>query len=264
MKRKYKFSILISGSLILIITSVLYFAYYRVRRGVILYTGVSLVRTINIQSPYFWVPQWVDSAIKISDKDISPIGMINAQVLDKESVEATEYGRYDYLLLKVNAIRDRTGIYLFKNKPLAVGNIIQLRFPKTNVFAYIQTLDEQRPISSYKKVRILTRFKEIEPFKESWIKIGNEVKNSKGETIAKVIDKTTTLATKEVNTASGNIVVGTNPIKRDVDVLVELLVKELDGIYYFTDTYKIKPNEQVFIPWPTGHLTHYILSVEPF
>lgn len=263
MKKKFKIIYLIVGSLLLVLITLLYFFYYNIRRRVTLFTDVSLVRTINIQEPYFWQPYWVDSAINISDKDISPLGSINAEVLDKESIEAGEYGRYIHLLLKIEAIRDRTGVYLFKNKPLAVGNIIQLRFPKTNIFAYIKTINEQKPKPSYKKVRVLTRFKEIEPVMESWMQPGNEVKNNKGEIIARLIDKTTTIARKEVNTALGSIVVGTNPIKRDVDVLVELLVKEIDDQYYFTDTYKIKPNEQVFIPWSTGHLTHFIISVVP-
>ena len=204
----------------------------------------------------------MDSAITIGDKDINPLGGVNAEVVDKLSVEAIEYGRYVYLLLKIDATRDRSGVYLFKNKPLAVGNIIQLRFPKTTVYAYIQSLDEVSPQPNYKKVQAVTRFKEIEPFMDEWIREGNEVKNNKGETIARVVRKTSSVARREVHTAAGSIVVGTNPIKRDVDVTLELLVKELEGQLYFTDTYKIKPNESVFIPWPSGQLSHYIISVE--
>lgn len=130
--KKFRLSILIGISLVLVVGALLYFAYYRVRRRVVLYTGVSLVKTINIQTPYFWVPHWVDTVLTVADKDVNPLGGINAEVTDKESVEAVEYGRYVYLLLKIDATRDRSGVYLFKNKPLAVGNIIQLRFPKNN------------------------------------------------------------------------------------------------------------------------------------
>lgn len=263
MKIKLNSGVLILCSLALVAVTIIYFAYFRLSRREILYAGVALVKTINVQEPFFWQPQWLDATINVSDKDISTLGRVNAEIIDKESVEAESYGRYIHLLLKVEAIHTRTGEYQFKNKPLAVGNIIQLKFPKNSFYAYVQTLGEKKPDIKKRRVRVMTIFKEVEPYLESWIKVGNEVKNNKGEIIAKVVEKTTNQTRKEVHTASGQIVAATNPLKKEVYVALEILVKEEDGQLYFTDTFKVKPNEQIFVPWPSGKLYHYIISVEP-
>ena len=62
-------------------------------------------------------------------------------------------------------------------------------------------------------------------------------------------------------TDTGRIVAMVDPLKRDMEATIEILVKEIEGEYYFQDLSKVKVNQSVFIPWNEGDLNHSIRSI---
>ncbi len=235
--------------------SLLYFLYFRVRNQAEVYVGLSVMRGINIpvNTVYNWVPNWLDESLTIGDQEISPLGGLNAVVLDKESYEAAYYGKYVYLLLKVNAIKDRSGIYLFKNKPLSVGASIDLKLAKTQISGLVTYVGSEKPVYEYKKLLVKLNGLNAEWWIGDAVKIGSVIKNSKGDQIAKVIAKKVVSAGGSLITADRN--------KRDIEVTVEILVKKIDDNYFFSETQKVKVDEQFFLPLPEGSLNLPIASV---
>lgn len=248
-------NLLILAVLFLLGFAILYFLYFRARNQAEVYVGVSVTRGANIpiSAIYNWVPNWLDESISIGDQEISPLGGLNAVVLDKESYEASFYGKYIYLLLQINAIRDRSGIYLFKNKPLSVGAPIDLKLSKAQISGLVTYVGNEKPKYEYKKLRVKISGLNAEWWVGDAIKVGSVIKNSKGDEIAKAINKRVSQASGSLITADRN--------KRDIEVTVELLTKKIDGNHFFAETQKVKVDENLFLPFPEGSLNLPITSV---
>lgn len=254
--RKYaKVNIFIIAVLFLLGFSLLYFLYFRARNQADVYVGLSVTRGANIpvNAIYNWVPNWLDNAIEVDDREISPLGGLNAVVLDKESYEASFYGKYVYLLLKINAIKDRSGIYLFKNKPLSVGSPVDLKLTKAQISGLVTYVGNEKPKYEYKKLLV-----KLKGLKEDWwigdaIKIGSVIKDNKEEEIVRV-------TSSKVSPAGGSLL-NIDPNKSDVEVTVELKVKEVDNNYFYAETQKVKVDENLFLPFKEVSLNLPITSV---
>ncbi len=235
--------------------AILYFLYFRARNQVEVYVGLSVTRGSNIpvSAIYNWVPNWLDNAVTVGDQEVSPLGGLNAVVLDKESYEASFYGKYVYLLLKINTIKDRSGIYLFKNKPLSVGASIDLKLSKAQISGLVIYIGDEQPIYEYKKLLVKVTGLSSEWWMGDAIKIGSVIKNNKGEEIAKVISKKVSLASGSLITVDRN--------KRDVEATVELKVRKVDETYFFAETQKVKVDENLFLAFPEISLNLPIISV---
>ena len=125
----------------------------------------------------------------------------------------------------------------------------------------VLSMENKTPIYKYKILVLDTIFKEIDPWRTEMVPEGSLIKNNKGMTIAKFISKKISLAELSGQNDRGQRVVTIDPLKRDMDVRIEILVKEIDGEYYFQDLSKVKANQSVFIPWNEGDLNHFIRSI---
>lgn len=248
-------NVFILAVLFLLGFSLLYFLYFRQRNQAEVYVGLSVTRGVNIpvNTVYNWVPNWLDESLVVGDREISPLGGLNAVLLDKESYEAVYYGRYVYLLLKINAIKDRSGVYLFKNKPLSVGTLIDLKLSKAQIQGLVTYVGNDKP--KYETVKLKVKLVGLDT--DYWIgeaiKVGSVIKNTKGEEIAKIISREMSAADGSLLTADRN--------KRKLDVLAELTTKKIDDNYFFSENQKVKVGEQLFLPFREGSLNLYIASV---
>lgn len=235
--------------------SLLYFLYYRQRNQAEVYVGLSVTRGINIpiSGPYNWIPYWLADSINVGDNEISPLGGLNAVVLDKEIYEASFYGKNVYLLLNVNAIKDRSGIYLFKNKPLSVGAPIDLKLSKAQITGLVTYVGNEEPKYEYKKLQVKVSGLDAEWWIGDAIKIGSIIKNSKGEEIAKVISKNVSPASGSPLTADRN--------KRNIEVTVDIMTKKINDNYFYAETQKVKVDELLFLPFKETSINFPISSI---
>lgn len=256
MKKYFKnLNLFILAVLFLLGFALLYFLYFRQRNQAEVYVGLSVTRGVNIpvNAVYNWVPNWLDESLKIGDQEISPLGGLNAVVLEKESYEASFYGKYVYLLLKLNTIKDRSGIYLFKNKPLSVGAPIDLKFTKVQIQGLVTYVGYVKPNYDYKKLRV-----ELSGLNAEWwigdaIKIGSVIKNRKGEKIAKVLSK------KIMPPSGAPLTIDRS--RQNIEVTVEILAKLIDDNYFFSETQKVKVDENLFLPLKEGSINLPVSSV---
>jgi len=253
--------------LVLLGFALLYFLYFRVRNQAEVYVGVSVTRGVNIpvSAIYNWIPNWLDNAIAVGDKEISPLGGLTAVVLEKESYEASFYGKYVYLLLKLNAIRDRSGIYLFKNKPLSAGALIDLRLSKAQISGLVTYVGTERPKYQVEKLKVTLYGKAVDNWIADNLKVGAEITDNKKQIIAKVLDKqiksAASLATLLQDPSTGRSIVTYDNTQRDLQVTVELLAKKIGGIYFYAEMQKVKAGEILFLPFKEVTLNLPITSV---
>lgn len=241
--------------------ALLYFLYYRQRNQADLYVYVSVAR-LPAQSQAVLVPYWISESINTGDKDMSPISGANAIVLDKRVYDATTYGKYLFLLLKVKAIKDRSGIYLFENKPLLVGDSIDLKLTKAHVYGLVMTIGDQPPQFQYKKLKIKLEGKSVYPWVADSININSKITDGKGQEIAKIIGKKIDIAQITVNTASGVSLTSYDNLKRDIEVDIELQVKMVGNDNYFMDIQRIRVGEEPTFYFPDGILNFPIVKVD--
>lgn len=262
-KRYSKLNLFIVFVLLLGGVSFLYFFYYRVRTQVNIYVAVTLLRPPNLptQAPFNWVPYWIGEGIHIGDRDVTPLGGVTAIVVEKETSEGPAYGQYVYLLLEARVVKDRSGVYLFKNKPLSTGGVIDLKLTTTQLQGLITYVGKEPPKYEYKTITLTVKSREVEPWVADNLKIGSAILNSKGEIIAKVIDRKVTPAEVRVDTAGGSAVVSYDKRKRDLEITVEVSAKKIDSVFYFSEIQKIKTNEYLFLPFEEITLNYPISAI---
>lgn len=243
-----------------------YFLYHRQRSQAVIYATISLVRPLNtnLNIPYNSVPFWLADSISDKDKDTSLLGGINAEVVSKTSYETQTYGKTAILLLKIAAVRDRSGIYLFKNKPLLVGSLIDLNLTKTQVTGLLTSVSLKPPNFDYEKLRLTVKVRQIDQKSADGLKIGDTIVDNQGREIAKVIDKNVSrvaFSGVRIDANTGQLTDLYEPNQIDMEVTVDIMAKKNNETYFFMEIQKIKANEPVYIPFKGLSLNGQITSV---
>ncbi len=263
--RKYKnfnnLNFFIIAVLMLLGFALLYFLYYRQRNQADVYVTVSVTR-LPSQLQSVIVPYWISESIDKEDKDMNPISGVNAIVVDKSVNDASTYGKYVFLLLKIRAVKDRSGIYLFKNKPLLVGDNIDLKLTKAHIYGLVMTIGDHPPQFQYKKLKIKLKEESVDPWVADSVNLNSKIIDDKNQEIAKIIGKKVDIAKVRVNTASGATVISYDNLKRDIEIDIELQVKIVSNDYYFMDIQRIRVGEKPTFYFPDGILNFNIVKVD--
>lgn len=261
-KRYSSINIFIFIILILLGLSVFYFLYYRYKNQVEIYISLTLIKPRAVEGSNYTIPYWMSNAIQVGDKDINPFGKVEAAVIDKESYDDTGNGQRVYLIVKASVVRDRSGKYIMKNKPLSSGQIIKLELTSVpEVYGLVTFMDEKPPAFEYKKMTVVTKWRGIEKWTAENIKVGNTIVNNKKQIIARIIEKKDFPAEVRSDTAYGKAVVSYDQIKRDVEITIELRVRKINDSYYFFDEDKIKVNEKIVLPFKEVSIYPLVSSI---
>lgn len=255
-------SILILAVLVMLLFSFTYFLYHRFRSQAAVYIFVNLrplAQTGGNQNPS--TPYWLDQAVKIGDKELSSFGKADAEVIDKESYEGPSYYKNVYLELKIDAVRDRSGVYLFKNKPLSVGGTVDFRMPREQFQGFILSIGDRLPNYKFAEITFESTFKGLIPVTADNLQAGEYLTDQKGKILARVLDKKISPAEVRADTSAGEAKVSYDNTKRDMVITATVLVKEIEGNYYFEETQIVRQNESINIPWKSGVLGHWITKI---
>ena len=261
--KKYfkKLNIFILIVLFLLGFSLLYFLYSRARSQADVYVKVALYRGQSNSIPY-----WLNQAINVGDKELSPLGGLNVEVYDKFSFAWGGQNEMAFLLLKVNTIKDRTGIYLYKNKPLLVGGSIDLKLPKAQVSGNVIQIEDHQITDEYNKVTITVLGKGTDVWISNNLKNGSSIVDNKGRILAKVTEVKSTQLTsigtlvRDENTNKAIMIFDNN--ERDIEANVDLLVRKTENYYFFGETQKVKVGEQISLPFKEVTLNAPITSIK--
>jgi hypothetical protein len=202
------------------------------------------------------------NSINAGDKEVNPFGKIIATVVKKDAYEAYYYGQNVYLLLKVQANQDKTGILLYKNKPLVVGGNLDLKLSKSVLTGTIIYVGNKPQDVKIKKLIVKAKAKYIDFWITDGINIGDSIIDNNNVRIAKIIDKTVNFAEARSDTSNGQARVTYDTIKRDLDLKIEITVKNIKEINYFMETQKVKINEWLNFPFPSELINAVITEIK--
>lgn len=250
----------------LIFLSFLYFFYYRQRNQVEVFVSVMLVNKLPdnpVDQNAYIIPRWIGESIKEGDRDASPLSGINAKVLEKKEYDGWSFGKFVSLLLKTKVIKDKAGTYLFKNKPLLVGSIIDLKLTNTQIQGLVTDINEAFPETKKEKLTV-----ELKGEKDAWIadavKVGSTILGSKGEVEVKIIDKKVSQVTSSgmrYEGSSGKFISTEGMDIKKIEVAVEIITDKIGQDNYYGNLRKIKVNEWLYLPFKEVNLSLPISSV---
>jgi hypothetical protein len=266
MKKLKNLNLFILIVLFLIGFSLLYFLYYRTRSQADIYVRIGLRASGSLQDPIFVIPFWIDEAVSIGEKEFSPLSTFNAEVYDKTSSSWYGSDRIVNLYLQVKANRDRSGIYLYKNKPLSVGSSIDLKLPKVQTQGTVIQMANEKIDTQYVKLKVGILGKGTDYWTANNIKIGSTILDNKKNILAKVLSvrtsSSTTMGTlvRDANTNKAVMVFDSN--ERDVEAQIEILVEKIGDEYYFGSNQKVRVGEQITLPFKEVVIHAPITSIE--
>lgn len=263
-KKYSKYNLFILAVIFLLGFSIFYFLYYRVRSKVEIYFTVSLRQ--SLQSTSNWIPMWISDSINTGDRDASAVSGINAVVVDKETYSSSSYGDNVYLTLKANAIRDRSGTYLLKNKPLLVGSNIDLKLNKAQVYGVVTYIGDSFPKYEKKKLVVKVKGTQLESWIIEAVKIGSLIKNSKDEEEVKVVDKKVYSSSPigmRYEAQTGRFVYSSDSERADLELTLEIMATKIGEEYYYAQVQRVKVNEWLTLPFNEVTINAPITSVSP-
>lgn len=258
-------NILIVAVLLILSASIFYFVYYRFRNQQDAYVSVMLVKPPSVIGPnipynYYWVPYWIGNSIDTGDKEITPLGATDAIVVDKNSYDSFYNGQFVSLILKIRAIRDRSGTLLYKNKPLVSGAVLDVKLTKAQISAQVTGIDVKPPEFEYKTLTIVLKGRQVESQIVDELKVGDEIVDNHGTIIAKVLDKKVSSAQMSLAGGRSNIVY--DPDTKDFLVTIEIKAKKIEDSFYYSEVQKIKANEYIYLPFKNLAVYYLIISVK--
>lgn len=205
-----------------------------------------------VQSPR--PPSWLVDSIKKGSMELSFSGKKIAEVL---AVKSYEEGADKVVILTVRLVvtsDEKRGTYRYKQKPLEVGSTVEMLLDNSRVYGSVIRIrgekDETKEI--YKKVRVKLYGKR--PWLAESMKVGDRVEDDVSNEIqSELLFKKVELNEVSISTLSG-LKLTRNPILRDIELELRLLVEERGGVIYFANYQPVKIANWLYIPMKNYNL----------
>ena len=164
----------------------------------------------------------------VGDFERDAVGRVVTEVIGVESYPMSPDARVVYMDLRVRATYDtRTKTYSARGKNLMYGT--PMRFSLNNVtFDGFVTRTPSTQMSGDKKVAVVEAIAPgMSPTLANQLQVGDNIKNSYGEVLAKITSIKISQADNITQNAQGDLLLRKNPIYKDVSLTLEVLVNEV-------------------------------------
>lgn len=244
-RRLRHFSLFDGIIIILVICGILAFAYTFFRKAT--YITVTLkVGANNVVWNGGSSSDWFSYTLKKGMTQKDGFGRITAEVLTARNYQIDDQRSTEYITVKLKTVYSRaTNQYTFQGKPVLLGSSINLYLGQLAVDGLITRMDGVKDYRVKKVITVEVQLREENPvFPENSgvrqhiadaITEGQEIKDSQGETVIKILKKTVEDAKKIVTTSGGDVLLQRDPLKKDLYLILEIQAVELNDRYYVFD-----------------------------
>lgn len=228
--------------LLLLIPLIVFAVFYFRREKTYVYVDLTFNRKYSQGFP---VPPeyWQVNNIQVGDNAYNSIGDNIASVIDVEKTLSDGGLRTNIeLQLKLRAVYDtRTKEYVLDGKPLVIGNSLTIYLGSSQFDGIVKNV-YLKPEDRYKgyrqaKATLKVMYREIESWQAESLK-NFEVRNSKNQTIVKVLSVEIQPAEILTQTSQGQALKAQHPFKKDATIILELPQVLCSGSGCLYDTYK--------------------------
>ena len=187
-------------------------------------------------------------AFSEGDTERNELGKVVAEIQKVFTIEENPHKQSVYLEIKLKATYNpRSKKYSFRSRPIIYGQPFIFEFSNVKVEGIVVDFPGFLDGSSIKKYKKLIRVQVIEEersfsdvygirdFKANGVNIGDEIIDSDGEVLIKVVDREIYPAKRTIFTDSGRSYVASDLQLKDVFLTLEVQVKEINGRAYVLD-----------------------------
>ncbi len=220
----------------------------------------------SIVWPHDGVPAWYVNqlAAGMAEKDL--VGRENAQVLKVNTYFVEPNKKILYVDLKIRVVYSSSAqSYTFNSRPVLIGNTLRVNPGNVLLEGMVVNIEGIKDPRQKETLRFQTQVFGNDPvfpnttgvydYIADAIHVGDEVKDSSGNTLIKIIDKQVAPAKRVVVTNNGTSFLTQDPFKKDLYVTVDVNATKLGSDYYLFD--QLKLNTNVTIPIQLQNITVY-------
>jgi hypothetical protein len=192
------------------------------------------------------IKPWISQLFQKGMVEKEGLGKTAAEVLDVWTYR--KYAQTDsvYLTVKLLSTYNRSsGQYVYRGKNLAIGSTVRMYLNGVLVDGLITNIDGVKDNRVYKTILVEADVKDETPvYPESSgarpsiaeaLSVGMTTYDNKNKQIAKIINKQVADAKRFIITNSGNTFVGTNPLRKNISLTLELYVTKINNNYFILD-----------------------------
>lgn len=189
---------------------------------------------------------WFAQMFHVGMKQKDGLGRTRAEVIKVFSYDTFPNVKAVYLTIKLNTVFSRaSNQYTYQGLPILVGSTIKLFLDQLHVEGLITQVEGVNDNREEKKIIVQAEIREETPvYPETSgarphiavaLEIGQEVKDSQGKTVIKILDKRVEDAKKVVTTSDGRLLTQTNPLRKNIFLTLEINAKKVHNRYYLFD-----------------------------
>lgn len=216
-----------------------------------------------------WFSQFFYPGMKESDG----FGRHIAEVLDIRLYNTSKRMQSVYLTVKLKVVYNRSSNqYSFKGKPILIGSTIKMNLDRSLVEGLVVSFEGIDDVRKKKKFILTAELIEENPvfletsgartYYADLIKKGDEITDSKGNVLVRVLDINVSPAKKYVTTADGRIITQIQPDRISLRYTLEVDAVQIYDRYYIFDDVPLLVGENIPLNTSFVSLFPEIISIQ--
>lgn len=186
---------------------------------------------------------WFSELFHKGMKEKDGLGKVKAELLDIFSYEKVPDRITVYLTTKLKVVYNRASdTYTYKGVPVLIGSGIKVNFDNLLVEGLITDIEGVSDIRERRLITVEAQIREenstyletsgTKAYIADAIKVGEEIKDNKGNAIIKILNKKVEPAKKVVVTSDGRTILRLDPVRKDVYLTLEINALKIGERYF--------------------------------
>ncbi len=211
----------------------------------------------NPQPPY-----WLTDPIQPGAKEFDAQGNVLAEVLD---VRKFESGERKMLWIKAKlkvTPANKAKQYRFRREPIQIGSLVYIAPNNIKIYTNVMWV-EGTPETRTEEQHIVTlKEYDVIPWHADAIKVGDTMKDDDGKVLVEVLEKNSVPAEMITTDDRGNVLVRSNPLRRDITLKLKMTTVKSRNRNYFSYFQPIKIGFYIWIPFENTNFSGNILAID--
>ncbi|MDQ3008356.1 MAG: DUF4330 domain-containing protein [bacterium] len=207
-------------------------------------------------------PYWLTNPVEKGDVELDPQGNVLVEVLDTRKFEV---GERKMLWMKVRlkvTPQNKADQFRFRREPIQVGSLIHVAPNNIKIFSSVMWIEGVREDRAEVEKVITLREYGVFPWHADAFTVGDTMKADDSKVLAEILEKDVIEAEMVTTDDAGNVLVKTNPTRRDITLKLRVLTTESAGINYFSYFQPVKVGFYMFLPFEKANFSGNVIAVE--
>jgi len=216
--------------------------------------------------------------ISVGDREIGENGEVLAEILELGEIETSKYdielGPRNFILVEdaskkqisvkmsLSCDMRKTGILFYKDKKLTKNSLSEFNMGDYKVAGMVaKSYRGFHSLSEERWVSLRAKFERVIPEISKILSKGDIEKNPVGRTVGRIIGVLSSKLSSKISLQDGEFITTTHPFYRDIEVAMEFLCLDEDGILYFKN-FPVGMNNSITFTTDLYSLSGVIIGLE--